>query len=344
MTSRSRSGPALHADTWDLPTSTRLAPYLNWGQVLADLGREHPEIVVLTADLKHANRLTDFAQAHPGRFFDFGIGEKNMVSAAAGMAAAGLLPYAATYASFVGLLCAEQIRTDVCYPGLPVRILAHHAGIAMGFYGSSHHATEDLAIMRSFAGLTVFGTVDPYLAEAALRASVSHPGPIYFRLGRGREKPVYPLPPEGFCFGQAITLREGDDAAILATGLPLGAALEAAERLAAEDGLSVRVVDVHTVKPLDVAAVLKAAATGTLLTVEEHNILGGLGGAVAEVLAEAGVPCRFRRHGIRDEYSLIGPPLALYAHYGLDAAGIARALTALEPTHRAVYPAWEVDR
>lgn len=150
----------LHPDTWDLPTSTRLAPYLNWGQVLADLGRDHPEIVVLTADLKHSNRLTDFAQVHPERFFDFGIAEKNMVSAAAGMAAAGLLPYVATYASFIGLLCAEQIRTDVCYPRLPVRILAHHAGIAMGFYGSSHHATEDLAIMRSFAELTVFCTSD----------------------------------------------------------------------------------------------------------------------------------------------------------------------------------------
>ncbi len=315
---------SLHAESWDLPTSTRLAPYLNWGQVLAELGREHPEIVVLTADLSHANRLTDFARVHPTRFFNFGIAEKNMVSAAAGMAAAGLLPYAATYASFVGLLCAEQIRTDVCYPGLPVRILAHHAGIAMGFYGSSHHATEDLAIMRAFAGLTVFGTVDPHLAEAALRASAGLPGPIYFRLGRGREKPVYDRPPADFAFGRAIPLRPGTDAAIMACGLPVAAALEAAEMLEVEDGLSVRVVDVHTVKPIDAGAVLEAATTGAILTVEEHNVLGGLGGAVAEVLADAGAGCRFRRHGIRDEYSLIGPPLALYAHYGLDAAGIAR--------------------
>ncbi len=320
---------SLHPDTWDLPTSTRLAPYLNWGRVLADLGREHPEIVVLTADLKHANRLTDFAEAHPDRFFDFGIAEKNMVSAAAGMAAAGLLPYVATYASFVGLLCAEQIRTDVCYPGLPVRILAHHAGIAMGFYGTSHHAAEDLAILRSFAGLTLFGTVDPHLAEAALRASVSWPGPIYFRLGRGREKPVHSHPPADFAFGRAITLRPGDDAAILAHGLPVAAALEAADLLAAERGLAVRVVEIHTVKPLDVEAVLAAAATGLVLTVEEHNLIGGLGGAVAELLAEAGARCRFRRHGLPDEYALIGPPLALYAHYGLDAAGIARKLREL---------------
>ena len=217
----------LHPDTWDLPTSTRLAPYLNWGQVLAELGRDHLGIVVLTADLKHANRLGDFAQVHPGRFFDFGVAEKNMVSAAAGMAAAGLLPYVATYASFIGLLCAEQIRTDLCYPRLPVRILAHHSGIAMGFYGSSHHATEDLSIMRSFAELTVFGTVDPNLAEAALKASVSHPGPIYFRLGRGREKPVYDHPPADFAFGRAITVRDGQDAAVLVTGQPLGAVLEA---------------------------------------------------------------------------------------------------------------------
>lgn len=320
---------SLHPDTWDLPTSTRLAPHLNWGQVLADLGHGHPQIVVLTADLMHSNRLYDFAQVHPERFFNFGVAEKNMVSAAAGMAAAGLLPYIATYASFIGLLCAEQIRTDVCYPGLPVRILAHHSGIAMGFYGSSHHATEDLSITRSFAGLTVFGTVDPNLAEAALRASVSHPGPIYFRLGRGREKPVYARPPGDFAFGRAITVRDGHDAAILTTGLPLSAALEAAEMLAAEDGLSVRVVDVHSVKPIDVEAVLAAAATGVVLSVEEHNIMGGLGSAVAEVLADASACCRFHRHGLPDDYSLIGPPLALYAHYALDAAGIARVLREL---------------
>ena len=319
----------LHPDTWDLPTSTRLAPYLNWGQVLADLGQEHPEIVVLTADLKHSNRLTDFARVHPDRFFNFGIAEKNMVSAAAGMAAAGLLPYVATYASFIGLLCAEQIRTDVCYPRLPVRVLAHHAGITMGFYGSSHHATEDLAIMRSFAEMTVFGTVDANLAEAALKASVSHPGPIYFRLGRGRETPVYGQPPADFAFGRAITVRDGRDATILTTGLPLKAALEAADVLETEDGLSVRVIDVHTVKPIDVEAVLEAATTGAVLTVEEHNVIGGLGSAVAELLAEAGARCKFRRHGLPDEYALIGPPLALYAHYGLDAAGIARQLREL---------------
>ncbi|MFC2015883.1 transketolase family protein [Chloroflexota bacterium] len=320
---------SLHPDTWDLPTSTRLAPFLNWGQVLAEMGQEHAEIVVLTADLKYANRLYDFGRVHPHRFFNFGIAEKNMVSAAAGLAAAGLLPYVATYASFLGLLCAEQIRTDVCYPGLPVRFLAHHAGITMGFYGTSHHATEDLSIMRSFAGLTVFGTVDLNLVEAALKASVSHPGPVYFRLGRGREEPVYTQPPADFNFGRAIIVRDGHDATILANGLPLSAALEAAELLAAEDGMSVRVVDMHTVKPVDVEAVLAAAATGVVLTVEEHSIVGGLGGAVAEVLAEAGARCRFRRHGLPDEYALIGPPLALYAHYELDAAGIASILREL---------------
>jgi transketolase len=199
----------------------------------------------------------------------------------------------------------------------------------MGFYGSSHHATEDLSIMRSFADLTVFGTVDPNLAEAALRASPSHPGPIYFRLGRGREEPVYGQPPADFAFGRAITVRDGRDAAILVAGLPLSAALEAADMLAAKDGLAVRVVDMHTVKPIDAEAVNAAAATGAVLTVEEHNIIGGLGSAVAEVLAEAGARCRFRRHGLPDEYALIGPPLALYAHYGLDAAGIARALREL---------------
>ena len=158
---------------------------------------------------------------------------------------------------------------------------------------------------------------------------MTYPGPIYFRLGRGREEPVYERPPADFTFGRAITVREGGDATILTTGLPLKAALEAAGKLATEEGLSVRVVDLHTIKPIDIEAVLAAAATGTVLTVEEHNIVGGLGGAVAEVLAEAGADCRFRRHGLPDEYALIGPPLALYAHYGLDAAGIAQALLEL---------------
>ena len=227
----------------------------------------------------------------------------------------------ATFASFLALLCCEQIRTDVAYPGLPVRLIGHHAGITLGFYGTSHHATEDLAIMRSLAGLAVVAPADGHALAAALRATVDHPGPIYFRIGRGRDPEVYA---DGIDFrlGKAIVHDSGSDLTLIATGSSVHPSLEAAARLR-EGGLSVGVIDFHTVKPLDEEAVLAAAATSRrLMTVEEHSILGGLGGAVAEVLATAGAATPLHRHGIRDEYAVIGPPTHLYRHYRLDADGI----------------------
>ncbi len=320
--------PELHPDTWDIVKFGSLAKQLVIGEVLAELGRTHPEIVVLTADLKYSNRLSDFARVHPERFFEFGIAEHNMVSAAAGLAAVGKMPYVATYAAFLALLCCEQIRTDVAYPNLPVRLIGTHAGIAMGFYGSSHHATEDIAILRSMANMTVFCPADGAAIRAGLIESLTYPGPIYFRLSRGREPDVYAGRDVAakIKIGRAVTLRPGQDVTIIANGVPLAGALEAAESLSAE-GLDVRVIDMHTVKPIDREATLQAAhETGAILTVEEHNIYGGLGGAVAEVLAEAGVPCRFKRHGLYDEHSLIGPPIQLYEHYRLNGAGIAEVV------------------
>ncbi len=318
----------LHPDSWDIVKFGTLARQLVMGQVLAELADAHPEIVVLTADLKVANRLSDFARVHPARFFDFGIAENNMVSAAAGMAACGKLPYAATYASFLALLCCEQIRTDVAYPNLPVRLIGTHTGVAMGFYGTSHHATEDIAILRSMANMTVFCPADGTSLRAGLIESLTYPGPIYFRVSRGREPDVYAGRAEaaGLKIGKAVVLRPGKDLAIITNGVPLAGALSAARTLAAE-GLDVRVIDLHTVKPIDREVILAAAReTGAILTVEEHNILGGLGSAVAEVLAEAGVPCRFKMHGIFDEYTPIGPPLRVYQHYRLDEAGIAEVV------------------
>lgn len=298
------------------------------GEELADMADADPRIVVLTADLASANRTVEFKARHPGRFFDFGIAEKNMVTAAAGMAACGQVPYAATFASFLGILCAEQIRTDCAYPNLPVRCVAHHSGIAMGFYGTSHHALEDLAMMRAIAGLTVVCATDAPLLRAILRASLDHPGAMYIRLGRGRDPDVYDAPPADFRFGAAIRLRDGADLTIVATGAEVRPALDAAEALAA-DGIRARVLDMHTIKPLDADAVRAAAAeTGAILTVEEHNVIGGLGSAVAEVLVECErVP--FARHGVHDEFAPVGPPAALYAHYGLDADGIAARAKAL---------------
>jgi transketolase len=292
------------------------------GEELARLADRDPRVAVLTADLASANRTVDFRARHPERFFDFGIAEKNMITAAAGMAACGMVPFAATFAAFCALLGAEQIRTDCAYPHLPVRIVGHHSGISMGFYGTSHHALEDVGMMRTIADLAVVCAADANTLRAVLRASLAHPGAIYIRLGRGRDPEVYPEVPADFAIGRAIRLREGSDLTIIATGSEVRPALDAADLLAAK-GIAARVVDMHTVKPLDVAEVETAARdTGALLTVEEHSVIGGLGSAVAEVLAGRHT-VRFRRHGVPDEFAPIGPPAALYAHYRLDAAGIA---------------------
>lgn len=290
------------------------------GEELAELARTDPRIVVATADLSSANRTNDFRDVHPERFFNFGIAEKNMITAAAGMASCGMVPYVATFASFAAILGAEQIRTDCAYPKMPVRVIGTHSGMSMGFYGSSHHALEDLGMLRCMADLTVVCATDANLLRAILRASVDHPGAMYIRLGRGRDPEVYPEVPD-FAFGKAIRLREGTDLTIIATGSEVRAALDTATALEA-DGLSVRVVDMHTISPLDTDEIAAAAReTGAILTVEEHNLTGGLGSAVAEALLDLPrVP--FHKHGVPDRYVEVGPPAALYAHYRLDTPGL----------------------
>lgn len=302
-------------------TPAAAVPAFVLGEELADLADRDPRVVVLTADLASANRTVEFRARHPDRFFDLGIAEKNMLTTAAGIASCGFVCYAATFAAFSALLGAEQIRTDLAYPRMPVRVIGHHSGISMGFYGTSHHAIEDLAMMRAIPDLTVVCAADANALRAILRASLDHPGAMYIRLGRGRDPVVHAEVP-ALAFGRAIRLRDGGDLTLIATGSVLRPALDAAEALAAE-GIAARVVDMHTVKPLDRAEIEAAAAeTGAIVTVEEHSTLGGLGGAVAEVLVE--LPrLPFRRHGIPDEFAPVGPPAALYAHYRLDAAGIA---------------------
>lgn len=316
--------PELHPDSWHLLMLLDQAPgFAAISQALIELTDEGHNIAVTTADLKYSNGLVRFQEKHPERFLQFGISEQNMVSASAGMATTGLLPYTATFASFLALLCCEQIRTDVAYCNQPVRLIGHHAGISLGFYGTSHHATEDLAIMRSMANMTVIAPSDPAQFHAAIRATVNHPGPIYFRASRGRDPIIYGDGVD-FQLGRAISHGEGSDLMLIATGSSVHPTLAAAELLR-QKGISVGVLDMHTVKPLDGDAVLAAArGAGRLMTVEEHNVLGGLGGAVAEVLTEEGVATKLHRHGIKDEYSLIGPPTHLYRHYELDADGIAQ--------------------
>ena len=307
--------------TWDLILNEQVPTFIA-AEELADLADFNPNIVALTADVKTTNRMWEFANRHPDRFFNFGIAEQNMVTAAAGMASCGNIPYVMTIASFLALLCCEQIRTDCAYTNQKVRILAHHSGMSMGQYTTSHHALEDLSIMRTLANMTVVAPADANETRAVLRASIDHPGPMYIRLGRGRDPDVHPTVPADFRIGKAMRLREGGDLTIIAIGSEVHPSLEAAEHLASA-GISTRVVEMHTLKPLDREEVIAAAQeTGAIMIVEEHNITGGLGSAVAEVLADAGIACRFRRHGVNDEYVPVGPPRALYAHYKLDAEGI----------------------
>ncbi|HEV7254370.1 MAG TPA: transketolase C-terminal domain-containing protein [Mesorhizobium sp.] len=290
---------------------------------LIELVKSGHNVVAGSADLQYSNGLNRFAAAYPDRYISFGISEQNMVSTAAGIATTGVVPFVATFASFLGLLACEQIRMDVAYGGQPVRLIGHHTGISLGFYGTSHHATEDIGTMRSIADLTVVSPSDGLQLEAVIRASADWDQPIYFRIGRGRDPVIY----EGgttFAFGKAHVHGFGEDLTIIACGITVHAALEAATAMNAA-GRSVGVIDMATIKPIDRHAILEAAdrsRTRKLMTAEEHNVLGGLGAAVAEVLTDEGKGIKLKRHGIYDEYSLIAPPTHLYAHYKLDGAGI----------------------
>jgi transketolase len=319
-------------NSWQIMDLVGQAPgFAALSQALVELTDEGVPVVVGTADLKYSNGLVRYQQKHPDRFIQFGISEQNMVSAAAGIATTGNQPWVATFASFLALLCAEQIRTDTAYTRLPVRMVGHHAGITLGFYGTSHHATEDLAIMRSIANLTVLAPADPAQLHALVKQTRDINGPVYIRIGRGRDPQVYDAADlNGLRIGRAM--RHGPDApvTVVATGSMVHPSLEAQAALA-EEGIDVCVLDMHTVKPFDREAIERAASVSELIvSVEEHNILGGLGGAVAEVMAESASAARLIRHGIRDEYSLVGPPSHLYRHYGLDAEGIAHVVRSAE--------------
>ena len=321
----SGQAPTFQPESWELAKSAAGANELFVGDTLAEIADQRDDIVVVTADLMFSNKTVSFRDRHPDRFINVGIAEQNMVSVSAGLATTGLIPYCATFASFMALTACEQIRTDCAYTKQKVRMLAHHAGISMGFYGTSHHATEDLSILRAMPNMTIICPADGNATDSAVRATVDLDGPIYFRLGRGKSDRVYDTLPE-FRLGKSNLLQDGHDLTVIANGILVGPAWQAAQDLAKE-GVSIRVLDMQAIKPFDDEAVLAAAReTGGILTVEEHNIIGGVGSCVADVLADNGVATKFRRHGIRDEYVLVGPPLALYAHYGLDRPGIAKRI------------------
>jgi transketolase len=316
------------------------------GHVLADMADQDPRIVVGCADLTYVTRLATFGARHPSRFLYYGISERNMIGAAAGLATTGLIPYVCTFACFSAILAYENLRTDLAYPKLPVRVLGTHAGIAMGFFGTSHHATEDIAALRAVANLTVMSPCDPVATEAMLRGTVDHDGPIYFRIGRGRETPVYRDVSE-LRLDRPTVLARGDDVLLVATGVMVQEALSAATALGA-DGIGASVVDVHTLKPFPGTAIAELAARHrAVVTVEEHTVEGGLGTMTVEALAAGGVRTPVHKHGLRDEYALVGPPTHLYRYYGLDGDGIATVarrlheLNALTPL--VSEPLWTAD-
>jgi len=295
-----------------------------YGMVLLELAASDDSIVALTSDVPESVRFTKFREQWPERFFDFGIAEQNMMSAAAGLARSGKLPFVSVYAIFASLRALEQARTDIAYPNLPVKIIASHSGISLGPGGPTHHSIEDIAVYRSIANMSVAVPADGVETAEIIRASHNLAGPLYARLSREVEPPVYQE--EGvFIFGKSRQLREGSDLTIIACGAPVGRALRAADRLT-EQGIQARIIDMATIKPIDKEAIIVASQqTGFILTVEEHTIIGGLGSAVAEVLAESGSGVTLVRLGIPDEFTLAAPYQDLISYYGLDEIGIAKA-------------------
>ena len=303
--------------------SGKIATRNAYGKILAELGAKYPKLVVLDADLSNATMSKFFAAEFPDRFFNMGIAECNMVGVAAGLAAAGLKPFTNTFAMFAAGRAYEQVRNSVAYPGLNVICVGTHGGVSVGEDGATHQCVEDLALMRAIPGMTVIHPCDGYETEQAVEALLNFDGPAYLRLSRPNT-PIFTDELEGYKFeiGKGVTIRDGADVTLVATGLMVYKAMEAAELLAAE-GVSARVLDIHTIKPLDCELICKAAKeTGALVTCEEHNIIGGLGGAVAECVSGC-CPVPVVRVGVEDQFGRSGKADECLAYFGLTPENIA---------------------
>ena len=306
----------------------KIATRAAYGQALVELGAERPDLVVLDADLSGSTMTKDFARAYPDRFFNMGIAEADMMGVAAGLAACGKTAFASSFAMFAAGRAFEQVRNSIAYPHLNVKVVGSHGGLSVGEDGATHQCCEDLALMRAIPGMVVCCPCDGNEMRAAVRALADYRGPVYLRLGRSAvEDLTSGLPGYAFRLGEGVTLREGTDVTVIAVGLMVQEAMKAAETLAGE-GVSVRVLDMHTVKPLDEALVLKAAKeTGCIVTTEEHSIIGGLGSAVAEYLSGT-CPVPVVRHGVEDVFGRSGKAGEVLAAYGLTAQGIVEKVRA----------------
>ena len=299
----------------------KIATRESYGNALAELGAEFENLVVLDADLAAATKTGVFKKAFPDRHIDCGIAECNMIGIAAGLAATGKIPFASSFAMFAAGRAFEQVRNSVAYPKLNVKIGATHAGISVGEDGATHQCNEDIALMRTIPGMVVLNPSDDVEAKAAVRAAVEHEGPVYLRFGRLAVPVINDKPDYKFEIGKGVVLREGKDVTIIATGLPVSECLGAADKLAA-DGIDAKVINIHTIKPLDEELVLAAAKeTGKVVTVEEHSVIGGLGSAVCDVLSEK-CPTKVMKIGINDTFGESGPAVELVKKYGLDADSI----------------------
>jgi len=299
----------------------KVATRQSYGEALNELADDYPNLVVLDADLAEATKTGIFEKAHPDRFFDCGIAEANMTGIAAGLAAAGKIPFISTFAMFAAGRAFEQIRNSIGYPHLNVKIGATHAGISVGEDGATHQCLEDLALMRTIPGMVVLNPSDDVEAKACVKAALDHEGPVYIRFGRLAVPVINDQEDYQFEIGKAKTLREGKDLTIIVSGLPVANALEAAEMLEA-DGISAKVINMATIKPIDAQAIIDAAKeTGKIFTIEEHNVIGGLGSAVAEVVTE-NCPVPVHRIGIYDRFGESGPAVELIEKYELDPKGI----------------------
>ena len=296
--------------------SKKIATREAYGKALAELAKENENVIVLDADLSKSTKTADFKAVCPERFFNMGIAEGNMMGVAAGLSTCGKIPFVSTFAMFAAGRAFEQIRNSICYPKLNVKVCATHAGLTVGEDGASHQAIEDISLMRGVPNMVVINPADDIETEAAIKAVAQMEGPCYVRLGRMAVSRVNDEANYNFVIGKGITLAEGNDVAIIATGIMVEAALEAKEELAKE-GINARVINIHTIKPIDEELIIKAAKeTGVIVTAEEHSVIGGLGSAVAEVVSE-NCPVPVLRVGVKDTFGESGKPNELLEKYGL---------------------------
>ncbi|MBQ8377753.1 MAG: transketolase family protein [Oscillospiraceae bacterium] len=293
----------------------------SYGEALAELGDKYENLYVLDADLAAATKTGIFKKKFLERFFDCGIAEANMMGVAAGLAATGKIPFASTFAMFAAGRAYEIVRNSIGYPHLNVKIGATHAGISVGEDGATHQCNEDIALMRTIPGMTIINPADDVEAKAAVEAAILHNGPVYMRFGRLAAPVINDKETYKFELGKGIKLRDGKDITIVATGLMVAEAVEAAKTLA-EEGIDARVINIHTIKPIDKDIIVEAAKeTGAIVTVEEHSVIGGLGSAVCDVLAE-NYPAKVTKIGVNDEYGYSGPAVDLLKKFGLCASNI----------------------